>query len=168
VSREDYVAIASRLFAIFLFVMVARSIPSAIALIGQEGPQPSLWLVGLVLASGIAICVVLWLFPLTIARKLLPVMKEPRSDSQMSESVALSIGLTLLGVWVLATALPDLIYWGTLFQLSRQIEYGEFDWGAEQIAGITSSVAELALALWLIFASSGIRRLIYRFRYVAS
>ncbi len=167
-SREDYVAIASRLFAIFLFVMVARSFPSAIALIGQEGPQPSLWLVALVLASGIAICVALWAFPLTIARKLLPVMKEPRSDSTMSESAALSVGLTLLGVWILATALPDLIYWGTLFHLTRQIEYGEFQWGAEQIASVATTITELVLALWLIFGSSGIRRLIYRFRYGAS
>ena len=167
-SREDYVAIASRLFAIFLFVMVARSIPSAIALISQEGPKASLWLVGLVLASGIALCVALWVFPLTIARKLLPVMKEPRSDSQMSESAAMSVGLTLLGVWVLASALPNLIYWGTLFHLSHKVEYGEFQWGAEQIADIASAVAELALALWLIFGSPGIRRLIYRFRYGAS
>jgi len=168
VSREDYVAIASRLFAIFLFVMVARSFPSAIALIGQKGPQPSLWLVVFVLASGIAICVALWIFPLTIARKLLPVMKEPRSDSQLSESAALSVGLTLLGVWVFATALPDLIYWGTLFHLSRQVEYGEFQWRAEQIASVTTTVAELALALWLVFGSSGIRRLIYKFRYGGS
>ena len=163
-SREDWIAIASRLFAVFLLVMVARSFPSAIALIDQE-PRPSLVLVGLVLALSLIACAFLWFFPLTIARKLLPVMKEPRSDSPMSESIALSVGLTLVGVWVLASALPDAVYWATIFLTVRQFETGMFEWGHEQIAQIATTVAELAFAIWLIFGSTGIRRLIERFRY---
>ena len=164
-SREDWIAIASRLFAIFLLVMVARSFPSAIALLDQEEPKPSMVLVAMVLGAGVLTCAVLWFFPLTIARKLLPIMNEPRSDSPMSESVALSVGLTLIGIWVLASALPDAVYWGTIFLTMRQIEDGMFQWGVENVAGIATTVAELALALWLIFGSTGIRRLIERFRY---
>ena len=164
-SREDWIAIASRLFAVFLLVMVARSFPSAIALIGQEEPKPSMTLVAMVLSAGLLACAVLWFFPLTIARKLLPVMKEPRSDSPMSESVALSVGLTLIGIWVLASALPDAVYWGTIFLTVRQLDEGMFQWGHEQIASIVTTIAELVFAVWLIFGSTGIRRLIERFRY---
>lgn len=164
-SREDVIAIAVRLFAIFLLITVVRSFPSAIALIGQEGPKPSLVLVGLVSVCSLALCAFLWFFPLTVARKLLPTMREPRSETAMSGSVALSVGLTLLGVWVLAYALPDAIYWTTLLLLSRQVDGEYFDWGNEQIAHMVTTLAELVFAVWLIFGSSGIKRLILRFRH---
>jgi divalent metal cation (Fe/Co/Zn/Cd) transporter len=164
-GREDLVAVASRIFAVFLLVTIARSFPSAIQLLGQEGSQPPLVLAGLVLASSIIVCALLWFFPLTIARKLLPVMHEPRSETAMSGSVALSVGLTLLGMWVVAQALPDALYWTTLFFLTRQAGAAYFEWGYEQIAGIVSTVAELALAAWLIFGSSGIKRLVLRYRH---
>ena len=164
-SREDLIAVAARLFAVFLLVTVARSLPGAIALIGQDGPQPSLWLVGLVVVPSIAVCAFLWFFPLTIARKLLPAMSEPRSETSMSGSIALSVGLTLLGVWVLAYALPDAIYWATLMLLTRRVGAAYFEWGHEQIASIVTTIAELILAAWLIFGSSGIKRLILRYRY---
>lgn len=163
-SREDLIAVAARIFAVFLLITIARSVPSAIALVGQDGPRPSLVLVGLVLASSLAACAVLWFFPLTIARKLLPAMREPRSEAAMSGSVALSVGLTLLGIWVLAYALPDTIYWTTLFLLTRRAGSPYFEWGPEQIASIATTVAELVLAAWLVFGSSGIKRLILRYR----
>lgn len=121
-------------------------------------------LIGAVLASSIVVCAVLWFFPLTIARKLLPAMGEPRSEAAMSGPVALSVGLTLLGVWVLAYALPDAIYWATLFLLTRQPDGGYFEWGHEQIASIVTTAAELVLAAWLILGSTGIKRLILRYR----
>ena len=121
-------------------------------------------LIGAVLASSIVVCAILWFFPLTIARKLLPAMGEPRSEAAMSGSVALSVGLTLLGVWVLAYALPDAIYWATLFLLTRQLDSGYFEWGHEQIASIVTTAAELVLATWLILGGTGIKRFILRYR----
>ena len=167
-SREDLIAIASRLFAVFLLVTVARSFPSAMVVVGQGVDQISWVLAAIVLGSSLVVCAVLWFFPLTIARKLLPAMKEPRSESAMSGSVALSVGLTLLGIWVLATAIPDAIYWGTLLLLTRQMDVDYYQWGHEQVAGIVTTVTELVLAAWLIFGSSGIKRLIYRYRYGAA
>lgn len=163
-SREDLIAAGVRIFAVFLLVTIARSLPSAMALLDQEGPRPSLALIGLVLTSSIAVCAFLWFFPLTIARKLLPVMSEPRSETAMSGSVAMSVGLTLLGAWVLASALPDAIYWMTLFLLTRQVDAAYFEWGHEQISSVVATIAELTLAAWLIFGSSGIKQLIIRYR----
>jgi hypothetical protein len=165
VGREDLIAVASRILAVFLLVTIARSLPSAMALLDQGEPRPSLLLVGLVLAFGMSICAFLWVFPLTVARALLPVMREPRSETAMSGSVALSVGLTLLGVWVMAYAIPDLLYWATLFLLTRQHGAAYFGWGYEQISSVITTVAELVLAAWLIFGSSGIKRLILRYRH---
>ena len=163
-SREDVIAVAVRVFAIFLLVSVVRTFPSAIALIDQAEPKPSLALVALVSVLSLALCAYLWFFPLTVARKLLPAMREPRSETAMNGSVALSVGLTLLGVWVLTSALPDAIYWVILFLHSRRIDAGPIEWQHEQIANMIATTGQLALAVWLIFGSSGIKRLILRFR----
>jgi hypothetical protein len=163
-SREDVIAVAVRVFAIFLLVTVVRTFPSAIALINQEGPRASLALVALVSVLSLALCALLWFFPLSVARKLLPTMREPRSETAMNGSVALSVGLTLLGVWVLSSALPDATYWVILFLLSRRIDAGPIEWQHDQIANMVATAGQLALAVWLIFGSSGIKRLILRFR----
>lgn len=164
-SREDLIAVATRLFAVFLLITVARFIPSAVALLDQNADGPSPVLAGLVLVSGLAACGVLWLFPLSIARKLLPAMREPRSETAMSGPVALAVGLTLLGMWLLASALPDAFYWASLFLLTRDMDPALEIWGHESTASVATTAVELALAVWLIFGSSGIRRLILRYRY---
>jgi hypothetical protein len=153
------------MFSVFLLITAARYIPSTIALYSQAELRPSWILIGLITTTVVAVCAYLWFFPLTVARLLLPVMREPRSETSLSGSMAFSVGLTLLGVWVLAYALPDAVYWGTLFLLTRQIDDVYFSWTEEQIASIVSTGAELALAIWLIFGSTGIKRLILRFRY---
>ena len=83
----------------------------------------------------------------------------------MDGSMALSVGLTLLGVWLLATVLPNATYWLSLFVLSRQSSGYHLGWGPEQMASIATTIAELVLAVWLVFGSAGIRRLILRFRH---
>lgn len=167
-SREDIVAIASRLFAVFLLVTILRSFPGAAALLAPQGEPPSfaIWaVVAVVFSAGAAICAIVWFFPLTIARRLLPVMKEPRSEKGMSASIALAVGLTLLGVWMLASAVPDAIYWAVRYLLIRRIEVENYLWGPDELASVVTTIAELALALWLVLGSSGVRRLIYRYRY---
>jgi hypothetical protein len=165
VSREDIVAVASRLFSIFLLITIARQVPSAIALLSQDVGADFIALVAIVLLAGVFVCGILWFFPLTVARKLLPVMKEQNSATSMDASVGLSVGLTLIGVWVLANGLIDATYWTTLFLRTRQLDTTYFEWSHEHIANMVATVVELVLSAWLIFGASGIRRLIYRYRY---
>ena len=122
-------------------------------------------LYGFVLILGLFVCSFLWFFPLTVARKLLPVMREPLAEKPIDSSIALSLGLTLIGVWLLAYALVDGVYWLTLVIRTQQIDMTYFEWSDEQIAGMVATIVELVISAWLILGSSGIRRLIYRFRY---
>ncbi len=164
-SREDCVAVGSRLFAIFLLITLLRSFLPSMAALREQHDTATLMLSLVVLAFGLAVCVVLWRFPLMIARRLLPVMKEPRSESHMDASTTLSVGLTLLGFWALIYALPDAFYWSTIFLLTRGEQSRYFAWSHEQVGGIVSTLLQLILALWMIFGSTGIRRLLARYRY---
>lgn len=167
-SREDFVAVGTRLFAVYLALSVlweaARSAPLVFegGWSSEAGFFVMLWLLALM------ICGFLWVFPLTVARKLLPVMREPRSEQKLDASVAMSLGLTLIGLWVLGYGLVNAAYWLTLMVSIYRIGAEAYAWTPEQIAGVTATGVELAVGVWLVFGNAGLKRLIYRFRYGAS
>lgn len=169
-SREDWIAIASRLFALYLAVTLLRSVPPAVAFLQQVGLEQAGWTdsyipTAVVLLSGAVLCVLLWVFPLTIGRRLLPVMKEPRSESRLCPSTTLSLGLTLVGIWMLATAIPDTVYWAAFVYAKQNIMGDHYPLEPDQLAAIWATAAEWTLALCLIFGSTGIRRLIEHWRF---
>lgn len=78
-SREDYIAVAARLFAVYVALEIVLRIPGVFQLFSQDQMTwAGLSVLALLVAWGL--CALLWFFPLTIARKLLPVMKEPRGS----------------------------------------------------------------------------------------
>lgn len=166
-SREDVVAVAVRLFSIFLVLGALRQLPGTIALFSLDMDRGLVALTLLLLLLGALVGVLLWFFPLSVARRLLPVMREPRSEQSMDARVALTVGLTLIGVWVLAYALVDVAYWLTLFVRTRHPGAVYFEWSHEQVANVVATLVELLVAIWLIFGASGIRRLVHRYRHGA-
>lgn len=167
-SREDYVAVAARLFAIYLVFLVVISTPLAVQSLMMPGGGMEFlgWFVTSLVIC-LAIAALLWLFPLTVARKLLPVMKEPRSDTAINGSLAMSLGLVLMGVWFLANAIADGFYWLVYFAQAAQLPTYSSDWQPEQTANIVAALVQLVLAMILIFGHAGIRRLVHRIRYGA-
>lgn len=166
-SREDFVAVAARLFAIFLLYITVRSVPGTLHVLSQ--PDGAGWYVlyGFLLMALLLFVAFLWFFPLTVARKLLPVMREPRSETALDASMALSVGITLIGLWVLASALADAAYWASLVVSVAKFAPQGFEWSPEQMAGMVATVVELAIALSLVLGSTGIKKLIHRYRYGA-
>jgi len=163
--REDVVAVASRLFAIYVILNILKNAPSTALLISQDGGMGWATLYALALVLGLALCAYLWFFPLTIARRLLPVMREPRSEQVVDASVALSLGLTLIGVWLLANAVIDSLYWLTLFLHTRRVSELGFEWSSDQLANMAATASQLVISLWLLLGSTGIKRLIQKYRY---
>jgi hypothetical protein len=165
VSREDFVAVAARLFSIYVIFITLRAIPASIGALSQ--PDGGGWLLVYVLATAIflAFAAFLWFFPLTVARKLLPVMREARSETALDGSVALSIGITLIGLWFLANAVVDAAYWLTLIASVAKTDPPGFEWTTEQIASMGSTIVELAISLALVLGSTGVKKLIHRYRY---
>lgn len=168
VSREDVVAIASRLFALFLLV---TSIRLGATLAAASDSFSSLWTFASFLAAIyvpiVAIAALLWFFPLTVARKLLPVMREPRPPVQPGSSTALELSLTAIGFWVLSTAITDAVYWSALLvQVHNALIPVQLE--ASQKASIAATIAELAIGAWCVFGSRGLTNLVTRIRYAGS
>jgi len=169
VSREDYVAVAARLFAVYIAFQVVLQLPVGAQTLSQD--QDMVWagLYVLALLVSLALCAFLWFFPLTIARKLLPVMKEPRSDQAINASVGLSLGLTLIGIWFLGDGTIGAVYWLALIVRTKQhVEQLDFEWSPEQLASMASTVFEVAVGACLVLGSTGLRQLIHRLRYAGN
>ena len=164
-SREDYVAVAARLFALYLAFDILKLTPGAVQLFEDEFGLHWAAMYSVALLLGLLVCWFLWYFPLTVARKLLPVMRVPTPAISAAPPAAMALGITLIGVWFLAYALTDATYWlSMLLQYQRMTDMSML-WTAEQTAGVAATAAQLVLACVMIFGSTGIRRLIYRFRH---
>jgi len=163
-SREDIVAVAVRLFAVFIFFAVIQSIPALMYALSSEFRWQFAIPIITALFAWMIFCAVLWFLPLPIARRLLPVMKEPRSEQTIDASIALTLGLTLLGVWFLANAIIDSVYWLIILSGVRQTYDTSFNWDHNAIAKVCTVAVKLVLALWLLIGTAGIKRAIYRLR----
>jgi hypothetical protein len=164
-SREDFVAIAARLFAIFLGVYALRTTFFYVQFMAQAEIEPGMVAgYAFVVAVMVAVALLLWFFPLSVARKLLPVMKEPRSEPNVGADTLFSLGLMMMGLWLLANAITDGVYWAAMLMAMRATGMPLSDLTPDQKAAMVTTVAEAVVALFLVFGSNGLRNAVYRFR----
>jgi len=162
-SREDIVAIASRLFAVFLVVVALRGLGGVVRF--ASAPQATgtgITVVAVTALVPLLLAALLWFFPLTVARRLLPVMRSPGPTLDFGGSV-LPVALTVLGFWVLSTAVTDLVYWGLLLALAASSSI-PVEFPPDEKAAMVSTVAELGLAAWLLLGSHGLSAAVARLR----
>ena len=163
---ENLVAVVVRLFALAIAYQAFTSLIGLIAFYDQiETPSTiAVYLVSfvvLLLAS-----VVLWKFPLIIARKItnFPAISNDEINSQDSGNY-LQLGLTILGVYFLYYVISDFASWGYyLLSISRNPEY-EFDLNPQQKADVFATFIELGVAVLLILGSSRIVQIIKKLRH---
>ena len=167
-SREDYLAVGIRLFTLWLILMLIQQVP---ILINQftNGTLNSAATTGYLLVSVFSVCLVLWLwlFPLSIARKFLPVMSEPRSDQGMGADIALTVGITLIGMWAFVDAVISGVYYLAFYiQAQPLMEQGMIPPDNRPYYWMTA--VQFALGLVLMLGASGIKTALVRFRYAGA
>ncbi len=163
--KEQIVGIAVRLFAVFLGVYVLRYSSGVIPYVAKS----SEYAIGIpflvaVVVIPILIVVLLWAFPLTIASKLIPGVKTEEQPKAMSGLEAEIIAFSVLGLWVLATAVPDVFHWATFVYLTISSGVGRSGISPEQIGNIISTGVELAIGFWLLLGSKGVVGIVRRMR----
>lgn len=157
---KQFVALGVRLFCIWLVVYILRDVPAYwIAISDQRSAGTAATVVMATMAFFAVIALLLWLFPLAVARKLLP-------RSALDQSVALPpheqierAGFCLMGLWLLMRALPGLVFEGFIFDLSAHSS-PPVELPPQNYAAVAEHLAELALAVWLLFGARGLRGLL--------
>jgi hypothetical protein len=155
---KQAVALGVRLFSIWLFVFLVQTAPAWWLITANDVPRPA-GAIATVIAVTCLIALVallLWLFPLTVARKLLP-------RSALDQTIALPpaeqierAGFCLLGLWVLAQALPGLIR--EIFVFCIYTRAGStFEWSAQDYASLAEVLVRSGIAIWLLFGAKGLQ-----------
>jgi len=113
----------------------------------------------------LTMCLLLWFFPATIARKLLPAAADS-GETRLPVSLVewQVLGVICVGVWTLANAVPDAIYWLTFYGMSVGANYGTYDLGPDQKASTFSTLAQLAIGFWLVLGAKGFAALLFKIR----
>lgn len=163
-SREDVVVVAIRLFAIFLAVTALRF---AVQAVGApfDIPIGDLILgVALTVAVPLVAASLLWFFPVSIAAKLLPVMESPGTPIVANGAAALDVGCTLIGLWLLASALADAGYWTVILIAAAHNDWADGALATEDVANIIATVVQVFMALGLLLGYRQILKALHGLR----
>jgi len=154
-TSAQIVGLGVRLFAIWLVVSVLQHVPYMWQFSDSVESHTSVYVV--TLAVGVLLlllAVAIWFFPLTVAKALIPAssktdyVKVPLEQAQ-------SVGFTLLGLWVLANAIPDSLYW-IFMQYQASVPELKFELGTRHYASVVSTAVRVMLGIWLLFGARGL------------
>ena len=107
------------------------------------------------------ISIFLLIFPMTVAKGIIPYQKSKTLDlASESYDHLLLTAVILLGLYFLLDALINMFYWVYLWLVYYNNSTIELVITSEQKAGTTATVAELFLALFLIFGAKQIVNLL--------
>jgi len=171
-TREDWLAVSIRLFVIWVSLAALVGLPD-IYKSALNGPFDRNLVIAwaLVAIVFIVVMLMLWFFPLTIARSLLPVMKEPQPTHGMNGEMALTVGITLIGLWLAAGAVVDM---GWVIGLSRQAAEQEALYGGYGSTALDltpyywSGGVKFVVGLVLTLGASGLKNLLFRARFAGA
>jgi hypothetical protein len=162
-TPQQVVAAGVRLFAIWLVLSGAKAIfvtPFIFAQLGENAAfaRAASMCFGV---ADILLAMVLWFFPLGVARKLVPNISLTHSFGAPALELA-RVGSCLLGLWLLATATPRL-FWYFLDTVMHSPADAFFPSITKvEILGFTYRALEILIACLLVFKSRVIAHAILR------
>jgi hypothetical protein len=159
-TPHQVLAVAVRLFAIWLAIYVLRSAPSYYRELTRLGDSTGTAATLVVAGLAIAMVAFLWLFPRTVARTLLDA-KSLAPPEPADPDTWFATGCALIGVWLIVPALSALIYDLSIFYLAQRdsridVADLQFDW--------IYRAAEIVLGIWLVMGARGMRKLFWAIR----
>jgi hypothetical protein len=160
-TSAQIVGLGVRLFAIWLVVSMLRHVPGIwqFNLSGTAaGNNSTNVVIVAVTVIILALAAGLWFFPLTVAGKLIP--RSGKTDHlRVPLDEAESIGFSLLGLWVLASSVPDVFYW--VFMTYQALRLNSMlELRANDYSYMVTTAVEVILGIWLLFGARGLRGLL--------
>lgn len=157
-APHQIIAVAVRLFAIWLVVLIAMNIPYYLLNKPAQVESESVTSFMLVCAFVILLTFGLWKFPLTVANKLLASnAKESKSD--VDPDLWLAMGCALMGLWLLATTISSFAH-EAIFANTR---FGD-QYPDELKFWLAGYLPNTIIGFWLLFGAKGFRKLFWWMR----
>lgn len=159
-TSKQFVALGVRLFCIWLAIYVMTGMTGIWIAISRQPHNESAGAILLVAIAVFALIVILlWLFPLTVARKLLPRSALDQSIAPPPHEQIEHAGFCLMGLWLLTRAVPGIVFDAVVTHLYHY-PGATMELRPQDYAAVAEHVVELAIALWLMFGARGLRGLL--------
>lgn len=169
-SSKQLVALAVRMFAIFIAVWVMRHGFVVVPMLaGPDATRTDLLAVFLTVSVPLVVAVLLWVFPARVAGHLLPRTSTPARPEPWTAAELQAAAFSVLGMWILARAVADLGYWIVyLLLLPGSGAYRSSGLSPADLGGLVSTALELVIGVWLLLGARGLAGVIRRFRHGAA
>lgn len=162
-TPHQIIAVAVRLFAIWLAIYTVRVMPvayhQATKFAGEFPVEISITVIIIT-----CILVVLWFFPRTIAKNFLP-DSPPAEQPSFPAQDWFAVGCSLIGIWLLTQTLPWLIRYLTFLVILQRPGPHSFSIDTDMHVAAIDHLLQFIIALWLIIGVKGMKRLFMRLRY---
>jgi len=158
-TPHQILIVAIRLLAVFWLLSVLGQIPVVLATFEHTEMEPYSTVVWL--GIQFAISAVLWLFPSTFAGLLLRSGKTPVSVAAAPLGEWHALCFVAVGIFTLARALPDLVYW---IMLATNGEPLTEPLRLDQKATFAATIVEMAVGVALLLGATGLSTFIHRLR----
>ena len=160
-TAQQWVGLGVRLFAIALFYLTFQSVVSIPMALAGSGVEQRVWFVYVIGALYFFVAIALWLFPMTVAHRIVPKTRDTPS-LRTSAFDAARVGVALLGLWLLIQSVPSLV----LFLINTYLFAGSGSiFGAMSAAGkmqIVVHAVNVLVALVLLLRAEAAARFIMR------
>lgn len=154
--------VAVRLFSIYLVIYTLHYTSTMLPFVMAPPPNNVTWTYVAVFASSFLLAaLLLFKFPGLISRKLLGGSHET-TNHEGREDIEI-IAFTVLGLWVLSRAIPDIFYWVTFSYKIYAVRTSPA-LAPDQIGNIVGTVVELAIGGWLVFGANGLKGILRSLR----
>lgn len=155
-------ALGVRLFAVWYALVLLREVFELLAMPRPPLGSQEITVVTIGVVVSVILLFVLWFFPKSIARGLLPSSTDTPSQA-LSYQMWFALGTALLGLWFVASSItPILRNLSVLYVFRPELINSENVRSLH--VGLLYYAVELVLGLCLLFGATGIRKLIWRIR----
>jgi hypothetical protein len=147
-SPHQTIAVAVRLFAVWLAAYALQT--ASATFLDARVATKGLVVAGIIGILTLLVALLLWFFPLTTAKKLLP---GPAANFAPGETpdTWLAMGCALIGLWLLASAIPHVVR-DALYLYSSNSSYDD---SVEFKHWLAYRFVEIVVAVWLIVGTRG-------------
>jgi hypothetical protein len=153
-TPHEILAVCSRLAALIWGTYAIHRVPELFVHIDYPAMDNRASVLVLT-AIQLSMCLFLWFFSGTVARKLLP-LKDVAASSPPRLMDWQILGLVLIGVWELVEALPRLVYWVVVLNTQNSADYEFASLTPVQRGQLLWTILQLVIGIWLMFAARGI------------
>jgi len=168
-TSRDAITVVVRIIAVWLLFR-ALQVAAQMSALADGSKFPGIVALGL-LGFGILLAtavVLLWVFATRIAGLLLPRDTSTTDLAQMNAQDFKQAAFSIVGLYLVATALPSLGYWVAFVQRSMKVNPDAFNPSIEMYATIVRAVVQLIVGVYLLLGSRGLAAMIRQLRGMPS